>query len=348
MHLIKLLRFWDDSYPIEKWFELVDSAATDLIKMNCYDEYAKVASSKGNHEEALKYSNLSVNWAKEHLNAPERTYREKCWYALSDEEIQNSRKRELAIFLVTQSEVLAKLDQKDKAYKACQLAIENSNLEDARLNDRIVELLISINRTDDAKDIAKIALSKGKASTNLKKVLGDEPDAGIDSIANDYLLSKEDYLKSLMKNNIAPNFDLYSLDGEKVSLEDLKGKVVVLDFWATWCAPCVMAFPYYKEVVEKYRDDENVVFYFINLDKDKEKEDISSFMESRKVDFNVLLDKENDSSKDFAVSGLPTKMIIDKNGYINFGESGFKSDKEEFIQELSLMIELAKNSESLK
>src|SRR5690606_41666590 len=67
-----------------------------------------------------------------------------------------------------------------------------------------------------------------------------------------------------IKPRPAPGFSLKDLDGKEVSLEDLKGKVVVLDFWATWCAPCIKSFPAMQMAVDKYKEDPEVAFLFIN------------------------------------------------------------------------------------
>ena len=150
-------------------------------------------------------------------------------------------------------------------------------------------------------------------------------------------------LKKLLISQPAQQFTLVDLDGKKVSLADYKGKVVVLDFWATWCVPCKESFPAMQKTIEKYKDDKDVVFLFVNtwqseVDKKKNAED---FLKKTKYPFHVLLDSENKVLADYKVRGIPTKFIIDGNGNIRFNVVGAKTG-DMAVEELSYMIELAR------
>lgn len=118
----------------------------------------------------------------------------------------------------------------------------------------------------------------------------------------------------------APPFALQNLDGNTVNLEELKGKVVVLDFWATWCDPCVKSFPHMQKLVNKYKNNPDIVFLFINtlegkLTENRKKRTLK-LLNSKKYLFNVLFDDENNTSKSYNVFAIPTKVVIDKNGNI--------------------------------
>ena len=138
----------------------------------------------------------------------------------------------------------------------------------------------------------------------------------------------------------APDFALNDLDGNSISLADLAGKVVILDFWATWCGPCRASFPAMQEAVEKYKGDKNVVFLFVNTmeyGEDKEKK-VADFISSNELPFQVLMDSDNKMSLDYKVSSIPTKMIIDGEGHIRHVSVGFGGSATRLVDELSRLI----------
>ena len=87
-----------------------------------------------------------------------------------------------------------------------------------------------------------------------------------------------------MLDEEAPQFTLKNLDGETISLTSLKGKTVILDFWATWCGPCKASFPGMQEVVKKYENDENVSLLFVDTFEDgkKREENVAKFIKDNK------------------------------------------------------------------
>ena len=152
-------------------------------------------------------------------------------------------------------------------------------------------------------------------------------------------------LKESMISQTAPTFAVNNIKGEKVDLAALKGKIVVLDFWATWCGPCIASFPGMQKAVNKYADDKDVAFLFINswensADKTKNAAD---FIEKNKYTFNVPLDLDDKVIGSYAVSGIPTKFVLDKQGNIVFKKVGGGSS-EKLVDELVAMIELAKTA----
>jgi peroxiredoxin len=149
----------------------------------------------------------------------------------------------------------------------------------------------------------------------------------------------------LEKMNVpAPDFRLTNLKGEIVQLSELEGKVVVLDFWASWCQPCIQSFSAMKKAVEKYSEEE-VVFLFINsweTAAEKEKQ-ARGFLEKYGFDeFNVPVDKEDDVIEAYQVTGIPTTFIIGPEGKIQFKRVGFHGEEERQLEELDLMIRLAR------
>ena len=167
----------------------------------------------------------------------------------------------------------------------------------------------------------------------------------------DYMaaLEKEPYMKLMeeirksMINETSPSFALMDLDGNNVSISDLKGKVVVVDFWATWCGPCKASFPGMQRMVNKYRSNPNVRFLFVDTwEKGEDKKKLAAdFINSNKYTFQVLMDNEDKVVSMFKVDGIPTKFVIDPKGMIRFKSVGYSGNDEKLVSELTAMIDLA-------
>ena len=109
----------------------------------------------------------------------------------------------------------------------------------------------------------------------------------------------------------AANFTLKTLDGEAVALERLRGKVVVLDFWATWCPPCRAELPSVEKLRKEY--GESVAFYGVN---DEETSTVKKFVSQQKYEMPVLLDGRRDVHRQYGVRAIPTLLVIGPDGVI--------------------------------
>ena len=134
-------------------------------------------------------------------------------------------------------------------------------------------------------------------------------------------------------------------DGNTVSLESLKGKVVIVDFWATWCGPCVASMPAMKLAQEKFKARNDVKFLFVNTwqSEDNRKQLVADFLQKNNFPFYVLFDTDNKVVTDFKVRGIPTKFIIDKTGNIRFKSVGFGGGDDNLVDEIDTMVEMASN-----
>mgnify|MGYP001197409219 CR=1 FL=1 len=123
----------------------------------------------------------------------------------------------------------------------------------------------------------------------------------------------------------APDFTLKGLrDGKEVTLASLKGKVVVLDFWATWCAPCVAGLPTVDKVTSEFKS-KGVVFYAVDLQEGAEK--VQTFVDKKGWKFPVLMDPKGEIARAYRVSGIPHSVIIGADGKIRNVHIGFGGAK---------------------
>ncbi len=126
------------------------------------------------------------------------------------------------------------------------------------------------------------------------------------------------------KGDKAPEFALKDLDGQTVKLSELKGKVVMLDFWATWCGPCRHALPHTQKLSEsKAAKDGKLAVLAISLDK--QADTVRAFMKENKYTFRVplgLVQGAPPVAQDYGVRGIPTFLVIGHDGVIDFRESG--------------------------
>ncbi|HVZ57205.1 MAG TPA: TlpA disulfide reductase family protein [Chitinophagaceae bacterium] len=157
-----------------------------------------------------------------------------------------------------------------------------------------------------------------------------------------YLHLLEELRKSILSQT-APSFALYDLDGQRVQIADLKNKVVVVDFWATWCGPCKASFPAMQKMVTRYKDSADVKFLFIDTweQSDDKVKNARDFITKNHYSFHVLVDKDDQVVSQFKVDGIPTKFVLDKEGTIRFKSVGFDGSDDNLIQELAAMIDLA-------
>ena len=160
---------------------------------------------------------------------------------------------------------------------------------------------------------------------------------------------REQLLKSLV-NKSAPLFELKDFDENIVKLADLKGKIVVVDFWATWCGPCLSSFPALQQIYEKYKSNPNIIILALNTwerTKGAEKETaVKKFIEDNKYTFKVLFDEENIVGQ-YGVTGIPTKFIIDQDGMIQFKSVGFLGE-DAMIKEMDMQFDILLKEEHKK
>lgn len=158
-----------------------------------------------------------------------------------------------------------------------------------------------------------------------------------------FVKERDERLAKMEQPNINENasnalgFKLTKLDGSKLDLATLSGKIIVMNFWATWCGPCLTEMPLFEKTMAKYKDDKSVVFLAVTTDEDRDA--VAPFLKQHKFNLPVVYaDYLNDF---FSVGSIPTTIILDRKGEVAFRQAGY-NPRTDFVSELSERIEEAK------
>ena len=128
----------------------------------------------------------------------------------------------------------------------------------------------------------------------------------------------------------AKPFKLQNRQGDWVQLSDFKDKVILLDFWASWCIPCRESFPWMNTLQDKYQAKG---FEVVTINLDQEAEEKARFLKKYNANFTVLSDPNGDTPKAYNVLGMPTSMIIDRQGNIVYKHIGYKASDASFYEQ---------------
>ncbi len=122
-----------------------------------------------------------------------------------------------------------------------------------------------------------------------------------------------------------PEFSLKDINGNIVHSKDLKGKIILIDFWTTWCMPCRMEIPHLIKLQEKYAKKGFTVLG-INLEN-KKREVIKAFAQKNKINYPILMGDQKTAGKFGSIQSIPTAFLIDKEGNINSKFVGYKKQQ---------------------
>lgn len=129
----------------------------------------------------------------------------------------------------------------------------------------------------------------------------------------------------------APEFSVSRLDGEgTVKLSDLKGKVVYLDFWATWCPPCRKSFPWMEEIHTRYQQDGLVI---VAISVDGKRELAEKFVQETKASFITAIDSGKKTAKAYKLRAMPSSYLIGRDGKILSVHLGFRTNKTKALED---------------
>jgi len=124
---------------------------------------------------------------------------------------------------------------------------------------------------------------------------------------------------------LAPNFTLPEINsGKTISLEDYRGKVVLVDFWASWCSPCQASLPQYNLLRNKLQATlPNKDFEVLAINVDGTKQEAMSFLNQHDLKFPILKESSGASQRHYGIMAMPTSFLIDQTGHIRIAHAGF-------------------------
>jgi thiol-disulfide isomerase/thioredoxin len=276
---------------------------------------------------------------------------------VSSAQWQDRKEQGIASVYLLRGKVHADLGFDDKAradltksYQAARLAetavalgelAEKRKDVDEAIDYYLQAFAIALN-TDDRIDMKSLRRRVGQiysAKNGSEAGLGDRLLKAHDAFVNE----REERLAKIDLPNINEGvndpmrFTLTRLDGSPLKLDEQRGKVIVMNFWATWCGPCLTEMPLFEKTIAKYKDDKNVFFLAVTTDEDRDL--VAPFLKQYK--FNLPVAYADYLNDHFAVSSIPTTIILDRYGEVSFRQAGF-NPREDFIESLSEKIEDAK------
>lgn len=123
----------------------------------------------------------------------------------------------------------------------------------------------------------------------------------------------------------APDFTLPTRDGGRLSLDELKGQVVMINFWATWCGPCRQEMPLLQQIQAKY---EPLGFTLLGINVEPDSAVAQTWLAQVPVSFPILFDRENKVAASYGVQGMPSSVFIDRSGNVRFVHRGYQPGDE--------------------
>lgn len=137
-------------------------------------------------------------------------------------------------------------------------------------------------------------------------------------------------------NPVAPDFSLPGKNGEAIALSKLKGQVVMLNFWASWCGPCRTEMPLMDQIYKKYNA---AGFVLLGVNVDTDSTDAQKFLSQVSVSFPIAYDRENKVSKVYEVAAMPSTVFIDRKGNVRALHRGYKpGDENEYLNTIRSLI----------
>lgn len=308
-------------------------------------------------EKALPHSELII---KEMLGRPRNTH---AMQIVSPQEWDAYQVNKFNMALYAHARILKANGRTDEAMKYMEMVYPFYS-KTAEYADLYVQLLGKTNRQSEIIPYIKQCVPEDATTQDMLDLLkadflaahpGGDFDQYLASLKNKDQIEK-DRAKAISELIDIP-VSLYTLEqmgGGKVNLAEKKGKIIFLDFWATWCAPCKASMPGGQMTVDRWKDNKDVEFYFVDTQEMKAnyRQMAEDFIKSKGYTFNVLYDNGEVGKQDqlykavagvLHTSGIPLKVILDRRGHIRWMGSGYHGSPTQMCDEISYVLEYLLN-----
>jgi peroxiredoxin len=291
----------------------------------------------------------AVDWLVDGVEVARKMQQDPKPSSITSAEWKKNQANTLAGLLTMRGIGLVKLGRNIEAEPVLVEAYGMKDGKDLNINENLINAYIANKKFKEAEKLGLECIRREKSNLKLvekliiayKSVHGSQN--GYDKTVKD---AKSEEATAFLKKGInkpAPDFSLKETSGTIVKLSDLRGRVVVLNFWSTWSVPCNVSLSQFQKVFERYESYKTVAFVALNTSENvigpKREAAVKKFIAHSKLTFPVVYDNGLETAQKFGIEGIPTTMVIDKSGNIQFVISGSR-DGNEVVNDLIDQIEV--------